>query len=259
MKISIVINVDNRPQNDVAETMFNGTVNEDYLVDGVQNKINYFNGFDKELIVYLDKHTEISPNVENYLKSVCDILVIRNHTSEPSFNCWNYWRALSMATGDIVAHFDQDTASFTSSEESVQELIDLLSQYKFISYPSWWSPRAVTDDSFGQRTWASTRFFLCKRETLKLDELKKCIEEPNWGYEKYGDSPRRLNWVEHFLTLINEDSCYYPPMDANKRAIFCWSAYQKGTLGKMNNMTFNEVIEFINNKGGINYPCDVKC
>ena len=42
---------------------------------------------------------------------------------------------------------------------------------------------------------------ICKKDTLKFDELTACVKEPEYGYAKYGDSPRRTNWLEHYLTL----------------------------------------------------------
>lgn len=259
MKLSIVINADTRNQKDEMGGMFSGVVNEDFLTYGVQNKINFFNGFDKEIIIHVDEHNPVSEELIAKLTNLSDKLIIRKHTDENSFNDWNYHRALSMATGDLVCHVDQDTACFTSGKEYVDELIGYLDDYKFVSYPSHWTPRAVTDETFGKRTWASTRFFICKRESLKLDELAECIKEPEWGYQKYGDSPRRVNWTEHFLSLINEDSVYYPPVQLHFGAIFSWSKYKQGTLEILNQMNYEEVKQWILHRGGINYPADVKC
>lgn len=256
MRVSICINVDSRPENPVAEKMFNGTVNEDYLTDGVFNKIKFFDGFEKEVIVFVDEHLPLSQKAHDYLLSMADTLVIRQHTNEPSFNDWNYLRCLYMASGDIIFHCDQDTMCFGKEPDSALELINMLDSYKFISYPSPWSPRAVHDESFGHRTWASTRFFICKRDAIKFQELENCIIEPEWGYAKYGDSPRRVNWLEHFLSLVNNDSVFYPPPSPNY-TIFSWGTYRTGTIQKMNTMTFDEVNNFVNSNGGIVYPNDL--
>lgn len=259
MKLSIVINCDTRAQNNTfGGNNLTGVVNEDFLVDGVLNKHKFFSGFDKEIIVYVDRHNDIPDDVLSKLHDISDTLVVRKHTDEISFNDYNYHRALSLATGDIVFHLDQDTACFTNSQEYVQELIAHLDNHKFVSYPSHWTPKPVHDESFGNRTWASTRFFLCKRETLKLDELKNCIDDPEWGYQKYGDSPRRCNWTEHYLTLINNDSCFYPPVELHKGAIFSWSSYKSGTLNMLNNASYEQVKQWIIHRGSIQYPCDVK-
>lgn len=255
--ISIIINCDTREEKKEQSGLFSGTVNKDFLTDGIYNKQKFFSGFDIETIVFIDKHQEIPEKALNYLYRYCDTVVIRKHTNENSFNDYNYLNALSLARGKYVCHCDQDTACFTSSKEPIEQMIKWLEEYRFVSYPSRWSPRAIDDNSFGQRTWASTRFFMCKRESLKLDELKRCIEEPNYGYEKYGDSPRRCNWLEHFLTLTNNDSCYYPPINLDTHAIFSWSKYEELTLMRLNELPYPDVKRFIDERGGINYPCDV--
>jgi hypothetical protein len=260
MKISIVINLDTRPQNDsFGGNNLTGVVNSDFLVDGVINKMKFFTGLDKEIIVHIDKHHEISDEVLSKLHDFCDILLIRKHTHEYAFNDWNYYRALSLATGDVVCHVDQDTACFTSGEDYVHDLVSNLNDFKFVSYPSHWTPYPVYDETFGGKFWASTRFFLCKRESLQLDELAKCIENPEWMYEKYGDSQRRCNWTEHFLTKINGNSVYYPPVELHKGAIFSWSSYKTGTLEMLNNLPYEAVKQWVIHRGGIQYPVDVKC
>ena len=258
-RLSVVINIDTRNQNNLfGGENLKGCVNSDYWTDGIWNKVRFFDGFpDKEIIVYIDQHNEMPEETLKYIRGLADTVVIRKHTAEPSFNDWNYLRALQMASGDIVCHIDQDTACFTSSPQPIQEMIDLLEHHSFISYPSYWSPKPVIDDSFGHRTWASTRFFFCKKEALKFEELKNCLIEPNWGYEKYGDSPRRLNWTEHFLTLTNNDSCFYPPIDLDRIAIFSWGSYDSYILKRLNEFSYDQVKEFILQRGGIEYPCDV--
>ena len=257
--LSIVINCDTRPENyTFGGENLKGCVSEDYLTDGVYNKIKFFDGFDyKEVIVYIDEHDPIKDDVLKYIRSLADTVIVRKHTNEANFNCWNYLRSLQLASGEIVCKIDMDTACFTSSPEPIHQMIRALDVASFVSYPSWWSPKPVDDPSFGSRTWASTRFFMCKREALKFEELKNCIIEPEWGYKKYGDSPRRVNWLEHFLTLTNNDSCVYPPMDINRYAIFSWATYDKYILKRLNEMPYEQVKDFINSKGGVQYPCDI--
>lgn len=263
MLISIVINADTRKgfNDEVTEvgTMFNGCRSSDFLTWGVWNKIQFFNGFKIELILYIDEHMEIKPEDIQFLKPLCTTLVVRKHTEEASFNDWNYLRALSLATGDIVVHFDQDTAAFTNSPEYVEQLIKYLDEYKFVSYPSHWTPAPVHDDSFKGLWWASTRFFMCRNESLKIEELRQCIINPEWMYEKYGDSPRRNNWTEHFIAKINGNSVIYPPVELQKGAIFSWSKYKKGTLEILQNMNYEEIKQWILHRGGIQYPVDIKC
>lgn len=254
--LSLVINCDTRPPKGTVDGMFSGTSNEDYLIDGILNKQKFFSGFDIETIVFVDKHTEIPKSVIDYLHSTCDTVIIRKHTNEPSFNCYNYLDALSQARGQYVCHCDQDTSLFTSGEDYIRELIAHLDNYKFVSYPSMWSPKAVHDESFGNRTWASTRFFICKRETLKFDVLRQCVEEPEWAYQQFGDSPRRCNWLEHFLTLSNNDSCYYPPVDIDKGLIFSWGSYEKYTLRRLNEYNHDQIKEW-QQTHPLYYPNDI--
>lgn len=259
MTISIVVNCDTRSENLDAEKMFNGCVHTDYLTHGIWNKIKFFEGFKIELILYIDQHKEIRAEDLQYPKPLCSTLVIRNHTNENNFNDWNYWRALSLASGDIVVHFDQDTAAYTSGQEYVKELIGHLDKYKLVSYPSHWTPNPTVDASFQNKYWCSTRFFMCKRENLKLDELKLCIENPDWMYEKYGDSARRCNWMEHYIAKINDNNTFYPPVELHKGAIFSWRTYKQGTLEMLNGAEYEVVKQWILHRGGINYPVDVKC
>lgn len=257
--LSVVINLDTRDENlKFGGVNLQGCVSDDLLTDGVYNKIKLFDSFpDKEIIVYIDQHNPLSEETLKYIRSLATTVVIRKHTNENSFNCWNYLRALQMASGDIICHIDQDTACFTSSPEPIYEMIKLLDKYAFVSYPSHWSPKPVIDESFGHRTWASTRFFMCKIEALKFGELKNCVINCDWGYEKYGDSPRRCNWLEHYLTLINNNSCYYPPMDIDRYAIFSWGSYDKYILKRLNELSYTEVKDWILSRGGVQYPCDV--
>jgi len=120
-------------------------------------------------------------------------------------------------------------------------LVDLLETYKFVSYPSIWSPVAVDDPTFNGRMWASTRFFMCKRETIRFDILRNCIEEPEWAYKTFGDVARRCNWLEHFLTLTNNNSVYYPPIQTDKLTIFTWENYETYTLRRLNGYTYDEI------------------
>lgn len=257
--ISVVINCDTRSQKDTQGGLFAGVVNTDFLTDGIFNKKKFFNVFDIEIILFIDEHNPVDEKTLNYIRDICDVVCIRKHTDEHAFNDYNYLSALSLARGKYVCHFDQDVAAFTLSPEPIHQMIRLLEQYSFVSYPSHWSPRAVDDPSFGNRTWASTRFFICKKEAIKFDELRKMIEEPNWGYEKYGDSPRKCNWTEHFLSLMNNDSVYYPPIDYNSHMIFTWGRYEGCILQRLNNQAYEEVRDWVLMKGGIQYPVDVYC
>jgi hypothetical protein len=254
VKISAVINVDTRPQRDSIDAMFQGVCNLDFLVDGVKNKIKFLEGFDKEIILYVDEHLPIPYEKLLELQGITDTLIVRKHTSEPSFNDWNYIRGLQMASGDYVIHFDQDCAAFTSGKEAVQEMIDLLETYSYVSYPSHWTPNAVHDPTFNYR-WCSTRFFICKRQTLNFPEIIKCLTDYDYFCNTYKPS-RACPWVEHFLGLIANSNVYYPPINLDKLAIFSWGSYKAGTLSELNNMDYQQVKSWVASRG-IRYPNDL--
>lgn len=257
MKISICINLDTRKQRDeFGGENLQGVCNEDFLTHGVANKIAFFDGFDKEVIVYVDEHLCLSKDAFNFLQLAADTLVIRKHTDEPSFNCWNYIKALQLCSGDIICHVDQDCNLFSSSKETVQELIDYLDTFDYVSYPSNCSPNAVHDESFNYR-WVSTRFFICKRSVLNFPEIIKCLNDYEYFSETYKPS-RILHWLEHILGLISGSSVYYPPIEMDKTMIFCWENYEKYILQRLNNQKYEEVKDWVNSKGGIFYPNQVR-
>lgn len=257
--ISVVINVDTRPEKGEQTGLFGGCINSDFLDEGIYNKVKFFEGFDKEIIVYIDQHEPLPQKTFEYLNKIADIICVRKHTQEPGFNDWNYQRALRLATGDIICHFDGDMAAFTSGKEAIEEMIDLLKLYSFISYPSPHSPYAAHDKSFDYM-WASTRFFMCKRTTINLTELDKMQRDYEYCYTKYPAS-RKEHWSEHLLGLIakyNGMGVYYPQINYNKLAIWCWGNYDKYILGRLNSLPYEEVKAFVLSKGGIHYPNNLR-
>lgn len=264
--VSIVINADTRSgfkeRESSATQMFSGCRSIDFLIDGVQNKINFFEGFEKELILFIDQHEEIPESVLSTIRGMVDTLVIRKHDKRfgdmkeyQKFNDLNYLAALQLARGQYVAHFDQDCAAFTRSIDPVNNLIKLLDTYDFVSYPSHATPRAVNDPSYNY-DWASTRFFICKRESLDFTELQKCLLDSDYMYGKYPANVRNP-WTEHILGLTAKKGVIYPPIELDQYAIFCWNKYITGTLGHLNKLHYDEVKNYINHCGGVVYPADI--
>tara|TARA_R110000868_G_scaffold243012_1_gene498716 strand:+ start:1883 stop:2668 length:786 start_codon:yes stop_codon:yes gene_type:complete len=256
--ISLVINCDTRPAKDSADGLFSGTSNEDFLTDGIANKIKFFEGFDIETIVFIDEHLPISDDTLQYLRSIADTVVVRKHTSEPGFNDNNYLSALSLATGKYVCHCDQDTALFTSSAEPINKMIGWLESWDYISYPSHWSPKAVDDPTF-DHVWASTRFFICKRETIDFTELRWMMADYNRCYEKY-PANRKCFWTEHWLGLIARDKgkgVFYPAIVDSDCLIFSWGRYEQWLLRRLNGYSYQQVLDWVISKSGIQYPNDV--
>lgn len=257
MKISAVINVDTRPQRDNIEGLFSGVCNKDFLVDGVINKAKFLEGFDKEIIVHIDEHIPVDNETLSQLREVADSVLIRKHTHEEKFNDNSYVRALQLASGEIVMHFDQDCAAFTNGQQPILDLIGLLEHCDYVSYPSHWTPNAVEDRTYDYK-WCSTRFFMCKRETLDFPEITKCLKDYDYLYQTYPALVKNP-WTEHILGLISKykgKGVYYPPFDLPNYVIFSWGNYRSGMLAELNNMTYPELRGWLNSHP-IRYPNDI--
>lgn len=260
MKISLIYNCDTRPQNnEFGGNNLQGVCNSDFITDGLYNVKKFLSGFDVETIMVIDEHLQLSESDLAYVRKNTDCLLIRKHTDEPKFNDWNYWRSLMLASGDIIIKIDQDTACFANSSEPIQNLINLLEQYDYISYPSMWTPRAHTASEYDYM-WCSTRFMMCKRETLDFTEIKKCLEDSDYLFNKYPASIQNP-WMEHVIGLIskyNGKGVYYPPIEEDNYLVFSWAFYEKCTLRRLNELPYNEVKAWVTERG-IYYPVDVRC
>lgn len=265
--ISIVINLDTRPgiydNTTTAEVMLKGARSIDFLIEGVQNKINFFKGFETEVILFVDLHEQITPTDMQKMVALSDVLIINKHREYfnhsdyyPKFNDLNYLQALYNSRGKYIAHFDADMAAFCNTSNVVTEWIGLLNMYDYISYPSHWSPVAVDDPDFKDYMWASTRFLFCKRDTIQFEEIERCLSDSVYLYEKY-PAKRHCPWLEHILGLIaGKDKVFYPKIEPEKCLIFAWNFYRRGLFAELNNMEYSDVKTFVMNRG-ISYPCDV--
>jgi hypothetical protein len=261
--LSCIINLDTRPQRTTMEAHNMGVTCSDLLVGNVVNKRRFFDGFDAEFIAYIDVHEPVPEDALRELNRLCDCVVLRKHSkkyrgADPfnGFNDVNYIQSLNQARGEIVAHFDMDSVAFARDKSATEEWLAHLDTHRFVSYCSPCSPRPVDDPSFGKHSWVSTRCFATEREYLKLDELEAAIREPKTAYEKYGYPPRQLGWTEHLISLMNEESVIYPPRCDDRLLMFCWSAYHRGVMEKLNGMSFDEVRDYVRRCGEIQYPND---
>jgi len=265
LEVSVVVNVDSRPENGTNKEMFKGVVNRDFLVDGLINKRNLFKGFDFELICFLDEHEPVDDKTISHMREVCDTLIIRKHDKRfedidnfAAFNDLNYLQTLFHARGKYLWHFDGDVAAFTESPEPIKEYHALLEQYDYVSYPSIWSPNPVEDASFGGKYWVSTRFFCCKRSTLNLGEILKCQLDYDYWKTTY-PVPRLCHWTEHILSSISWNigkGVYYPPLNFERFILYTWNNYEKYILQRLNNQTFEEVNAWVCSKD-FHYPNDL--
>lgn len=259
--ISVVINADSRygyknykiTVGEFGEGSLQGCRSIDFLTEGLKNKMNFFRGHECQCIMFLDEHEpipdklfmEISEIVHSYGNGSALICKSNNRTRHRWYD-YITLEALKLATGDYIVHFDQDSNAFRSDESDIVDAyIDLLgSGYKYICCPI---PETHKDKWY----WASTQFFICKKETLNLDEVEKCFDnkylEETYGRMRYDPHPCCF---EHTIGLmVKEGEVLYPPRENDSYLIFCWWTYQSGLLKKLNEMPYPEAKEFIINCG----------
>jgi hypothetical protein len=281
MKISLIYNLDTRPkfldEYQEINAGSGGCQSIDFFIEGLENKIKFFEGYELEVIVYIDIHEEIPGDTViklNKMKAqgVINVLIIEPHTDErygsdysKNNNDLIYAECLSLATGDYVAHFDSDVIAYKAPGVDMFEFYRyLLDKYLFVSIPSNHSPHCVPKDHpilepLGYQ-WASTRFFICRRETLpSLVELKKCFDN-NYLKNKYG-LYALPNCIEHILGVIaGPDQVYYPPLEMDSYFIASWASYHQGTIETLNKKDYNIVKKYIvDTCGGIQGVGDVVC
>lgn len=260
--ISIVINADTRPGCD-AEVQttgdhgggsLHGVRSWDFLTDGVTNKLKFFNNYPCEVILYVDEHDIIPGYVMDKIQAIdqLDNFVCKRH--ERVERRWNevlYLEALKLAHGDYIAHFDGDCAAFSAPDcQADSFMIGLLASgnYKFICQPS-----TMAKEDHGMY-WASTRFFMCRRETLDLVELEKCIRDESHRIGKYGHTPA----LEHVLgRMAGDNGVLYPLAQWHRYMIFSWSRYHRGLLAELNAWGYEDVRKYIVDDCGIHGPNDV--
>lgn len=258
--ISVVINADNRhgylnDSNKVGEFSnlpLNGTRSYDYLTEGVKNKMNFFRGYDCQCVLYIDKHQQLLPDM---LREIEDIVYSYGNNSKVVFKEHNRnihrWydyitlEALKLADGDYIVHFDNDSNAFRSDESDIIEQYFkwLDNGYKYVCSP--------VPEGHNGFYWATTQFFICKKETLNLIEVEKCFNNEyllsEYGRISYEPYPCCL---EHTIGLmVKKGEVLYPTRDNDSYAIFCWWEYHKGLLKKLNNMPYKEVFEYIKTCG----------
>lgn len=262
MNISIVINLDTRPESSSNQKMFSGVVDRDFLIDGVLNKQKLFQGFDFETILFIDEHETLDVETIDKLRVISDTLVIRKHNKSfeyfedfPAFNDFNYIQALAQARGTYIFHFDGDIAAFAPNQTPIHVMIGWLDKYDYISYPSLFSPNPDVNDRYNY-WWVSTRFFCCKRSTIDFTEIIKCQLDYDYMFNKYPASVRN-HWLEHVLGVqakFNGNGVFYPTINYEYFILFTWENYRKGLLNELNNKPYEEVRDYVIKMGGIHYP-----
>jgi hypothetical protein len=243
--ISVVINCDNRSGyltssagSDYGKYSLQGVRSVDFLTHGVRQKINYFRGHDIQCILYIDKHDNLDSHLFYGIEEM--VLLCGNNSKvifkehERTSYKWNdkiYIEALKLAEGDYVVHFDQDCNAYRTDESNViNQYFEWLETYKYVCQP--WD--GIGDEMFH----ASTRFFICKKETLEQAFREDLLTNPLRG----SHNP----CLEFSLGLVaGKGSVLYPPRDDNNYLVFSWATYKSGTLKKLNNLPYGKVKEYI--------------
>jgi len=249
--ISLIINADNRQGylsdkstvGDFGAGSLQGVRSKDLLTYGIQNKINFFKGYDIQCVVYLDVHESLP---DELLKEITDIVescgnnsrvVLAQHSKDKyRWNDHLYINAIKYAEGEYTCHMDMDCCAYKKEDfDIVKGYMELLDNgYKYICQ-SW---DKVGDDMW----WASTRFFICKTETLDLEWLANNLTTPVMG--------KHTPCVEHLLAVKEgEGRVLYPPRDDSNYIIFCWASYFSGLMKRLNNLPYEEVIKYIKDCG----------
>lgn len=274
MTISIAINLDSRPgfmeQSSAQGPMFDGTRSLDFFTEGVINKVKFFEGHEIETTVFIDVHDALPRRIEDWLldqqyDGIIDNLVFNRHTEKylgtyfPKFNDLNFLNAMAMTRGRYLVHFDGDMNAFINDKNVIKEWLQWLDEDRFdyISYPAQHSPAPASDGHYKSYWWASTRFFICKREIIDYTEIVKCLRDSEYLYGKYGTEGEPKNpWLEHVLGLMTggQDRVFYPPLQSKRYLIFAWARYYSGVLKQLNEWPYEKVVEYVNH---ISYPCDV--
>jgi hypothetical protein len=255
MKISIIINADTRRGSDAecsttgdsGEGSLHGVRSLDFLTDGVVAVARFFNGFPYEIILSIDEHEPLPAATRADLDALVKTGALKRWECSPKDHTrvrWNdhiYLDSLRLVPVDAthIVHLDQDTAMFRAPGcDIVQRWLSFLD--------AGWS--YICQPSNGGETMrhASTRFFICKRDTLRLNEARLRITY-------YNEGP----CLEHILGTMVGGNVLYPEPERDQYLIISWARYYRGLMRKLNSMPFSEVTALIQ-KYGINGPNDVQ-
>lgn len=246
--ISVVINLDTRKglyadcstTGDFGGGSLQGVRSIDFLTDGVLQKARYFRGHEIEVIAYIDEVNPLDPKVVSWLKEhVAGVTVVHQFHDHDAYR-WNdeiYLNALQLAQGDYVAHFDGDANAFREDDSTIVErYFDALDgDFRYVCQP--------IQPIEGVDPWpcASTRFFICKRETLDYPAIRKVLHE--------------YPCLEHALgALAGAERILYPDPGNRDHMVFSWARYYRGVLKQLNEMDYADAFDYVNSLGGLYSP-----
>lgn len=138
-EISIAINLDSRPgfmeEKATIGKQHEGTRSLDYFIDGIVNKIGFFDGYDKEVTMFVDVHEPLPEATEKELllmqrEGIIDNLVFNKHTEKYLGTYWGMWNELNflnamiLSRGRYLVHFDGDMAAFINDKSVIPEWLE---------------------------------------------------------------------------------------------------------------------------------------
>ncbi len=248
MTISLVINCDNRDGylndssfvGEYGSGSLQGVRSSELLTFGLLNKIKFFDGYNIQCIFYLDEHSPLSEKlfmeIDEIVKSCGNNskFICKSHNrTKYKWNDYIYLEALRLADGDFVVHFDGDCSAYKKEgSDIVERYFKWLDEgYKYVCQ-SW-------DGTGDKMYWSSTRFFICKKETLEFDKIEQNFYvNPLMG--------KNNPCFESTIGIMaGEGKVLYPEREDDDYIIFCWSRYFKGTLEKLSKMPYDEVKGYI--------------
>lgn len=250
--LGILINADTRPGVADKETFIGrfgegslqGARSYDFLIDGVEAWSRYFRGVDHEITVVVDEVEPLPNKIRDQIPA--DRVVVTKFRKDiPRFNDHLYLYSLQEMKGyEHLVHADFDCVGFRSKDSSiVHQYFEWLDsgQYKFICQPT---PLTYEEH---QMDHASTRFFICRNESLDIPELCRLLDD---SYKAKKHPGIHLPCLEHIIGAeAGKGLVYYPPLNLNDHVIFSWVKYHSGLLRGLNQLEYNDVREYVERCG----------
>lgn len=262
MKISLIITCDTRKGVSADSTRIGEFAGEplcgcrslDFLTHGVISKIRFFEGHEIEAIVCVDEHEPLSEEIHTDIRHIEQTTPTR-YIVKPAdrkrqrFNDWIYVDALKLAEGDYVAKWDGDVAAFRRPEFPIidQYLAWLDDGYKYICQPTQIHGHGMAH--------ASSRYFICKRETLDFPEIGRCLNDYSYFQQRYPNI--HAPCLEFYLGAMVGGAVLYPFQQNQDYTIFSFVEYQRGLFERLNALPYDDVYRYVfETCGGVCGPSD---
>lgn len=266
MKVTQVILADTRPGwlsdscfiGEYGKQNLEGCRSIDFMTDAVIAKKWFIESElvdDSRVSLLVDEHEPITPALDELAAKVGDFVSVSNwNRSDHRWYDKIQIRALRMGieTGaDVIVKWDGDCIGYRREGfdffAHALELMDKTgAAYICQSTP-------LNPDEHGMKH-ASTRFFLCRAETLDLDKAEWLLDD----FQRAKTFPcRHLPCLEHILGAMAGDRVCYPKSDYDNWVVWSWVKYFKGTIAKLNAATYGQVLGYIEDCGGVHGASDL--